>query len=207
MRRQMTYLQFPNYPDLPDDIKKEIFELVELQNFESFDDLLINSTPDIIEMVKDVYGFEAGESELGYTGLEARKMFPDLVKYHFLDVSEKIKQWVYDNLPIKAASINVQVMTTGKTIAPHIDEIRQHALNYLLTNGGNNVELIFYELKDPADEQWVHPQIFIPYDKLEAKETTRVPLNTWHILPTSKIHSVENFDPAQRRIALTISIL
>lgn len=202
----MTYLQFPNYPDLPDDLKKEILDLVETQNFETFDDLLINSTPDIIEMVKDIYGYDAQDSELGYTGLEARKMFPDLVKYHFLDVSERVKQWVYENIPVEAASINVQVMTTGKTIAPHIDEIRQYALNYLLSEGGE-VNLIFYDLKDPADEKWVHPQTFIPYDKLDPKETTRVPLHTWHMLPTSKIHSVENFDPAQRRIALTISIL
>ena len=202
----MTYLQFPNYPDLPDELKKEIFKIAELQDSETYDDLLINSTPEVIKMVKDIYGFEGAESKLGYTGLEARKMFPDLVKYHFLDASDKIKKWVNDTLPIKAASINIQTMTSGKSIAPHIDEIRQYALNYLLSSGGD-VDLKFYELKGPADEQWVHPQIFIPYDKLEVKETTKVPLNTWHMLPTSKIHSVENFDPTQKRIALTISIL
>lgn len=206
MRGPMTYLQFPNYPDLPDDLKTEILEIVKIQNFESYDDLLINSTPEIIEMVKDIYGFSAEDSELGYTGIEARKMFPNLVKYHFLDVSEKIKQWIYDNIPVEAASINVQVMADGTTVAPHIDEIRQYALNYLLSTGGD-VDLMFYELKDPADSKWVHPQTFVPYDKLEVKEITKVPLHTWHLLPTSKIHSVENVDPTQKRISVTISIL
>lgn len=202
----MRYLEFPDYPELPQELKKEILEFIDAQDFESFDDLLINSTPEVVQMVKDIYGFEGKDSELGYAGHVAREMFPTLIKYHFLEVSEKVKDWVRQNLPIEAASINVQVMIDGKSIAPHIDEIRRYAINYLLDTGGD-VELVFYELKDPADEKWIHPQMFIPYEKLEVKEVNKVPANVWHTLPTNKIHSVENIDPTRKRIALTISIL
>ena len=202
----MRYLEFPDYPKLPEDLKQEILDFIKTQDLESFDDLLINSTPEVVQMVKDIYGFEGKDSELGYASHEAREKFPTLVKYHFLDVPERVKDWVKENLPINAASINVQVMVDGSSIAPHIDEIRQYALNYLLDTGGD-VELLFYELKNPEDEKWVHPQMFIPYEKLEVKEVNKVPVDVWHTLPTNKIHSVENIDSTRRRISLSISIL
>lgn len=204
--KKLKYLEFPNYPDFPQELKQEIFELIDIQNFESFDDLLISSTPEVVQMVKDLYGFEGKDSKLGYAGHMAREMFPTLVKYHFLEAPENVKNWIKQYLPIEPASINIQVMIGGTSIAPHIDEIRQHAINYLLDTGGD-VELKFYELKDATDEKWIHPQMFIPYEKLEIKEVTKVPINVWHILPTNKIHSVENIDPSRKRIALTISII
>lgn len=202
----MSYLKFPDYPKLPTELVDEILILVETQDFSTFDDLLINSSPEIIEMVKEVYGFEGKDSLLGYAGAEAREKFTTLVKYHFLDVSEQIKQWVNENLPVEAASVNIQVMMDGQSIAPHIDEIRTQAINYIISTGGD-VSLLFYELKDPEDEKWIHPQMFIPYEKLDIKEETKVPCQVWHVLPTNKIHSVENIDPTKKRISLSISIL
>jgi hypothetical protein len=204
--KKMSYLQFPNYPTLPPDIIEDILATIDTQDFSTFDDLLINSSPEVIQMIKDAYGFEGKDSPLGYAGKEARAKFTTLVNYHFLDPSEKVKQWVADNLPVKAASVNIQVMTDGESVAPHIDEIRTQAINYLISTGGD-VSLIFYELKDPADEKWVHPQMFIPYEKLDIKEETKVPLQLWHILPSNKIHSVENIDSTKRRISLSISII
>lgn len=202
----MSYLTFPNYPTMPAELVDEILTIVEMQDFSTFDDLLINSSPEVIEMVKEVYGFEGKDSPLGYAGAEARARFTTLVNYHFLDVSDKIKKWVEDNLPVRAAAVNIQVMTDGESIAPHIDEIRVEAINYIISTGGD-VSLIFYELKDPADEKWMHPQMFIPYEKLDIKEETKVPCLMWHVLPTNKIHSVENIDPTKKRISLSVSIL
>jgi hypothetical protein len=202
----MAYLEFPPFPKLPEDIKQEILSIVEQSESVFLDDLLINSTPEIVELVKSVYGFEAKDSELGYTGEEARKKFPGLVNYHFLDVSDNIKKWVEGNIPVKADSINIQVMEKGSIIAPHIDEIRTKAYNYLIQTGGD-VSLVFYELANPEDSKWVHPQIFIPYEKIVRQEETKVPVDVWHILPTNKIHGVENINPTNRRISLSISVV
>jgi len=202
----MKYLKFPNYPKLPAELVDEILSIVNTQDFSTFDDLLINSSPEFIKIVKEAYGFEGKDSPLGYAGAEARERFTTLVKYHFLDVSERIKKWVEENLPVNAAAVNIQVMTDGQSIAPHIDEIRVEAINYIISSGGD-VSLIFYELKNSEDEKWIHPQMFIPYEKLHIKEETKVPLEVWHVLPTNKIHSVENIDPTKKRISLSISIL
>lgn len=202
----MAYLEYPAFPVLPEEIKQEILDIVAKSESVFLDDLLINSTPEIVELVKSVYGFEAKESELGYTGEEARKKFPGLVNYHFLDVSDNIRNWVNNNIPVQADSINIQVMEKGSIIAPHIDEIRTRAYNYLIQTGGD-VSLVFYELKDPEDVKWVHPQIFIPYEKIVKQEETSVPVDVWHLLPTNKIHSVENINPTDRRISLSISVV
>jgi hypothetical protein len=202
----MAYLEYPAFPVLPEEIKQEILDIVAKSESVFLDDLLINSTPEIVELVKSVYGFEAKESELGYTGEEARKKFPGLVNYHFLDVSDNIRNWVNNNIPVQADSINIQVMEKGSIIAPHIDEIRTRAYNYLIQTGGD-ASLVFYELKDSEDVKWVHPQIFIPYEKIVKQEETSVPVDVWHLLPTNKIHSVENINPTDRRISLSISVV
>ena len=202
---EMDYLQYPDFPAMPDDIKQEILRIVEETETEYLDDLLINSTPEVIEWVKEAYGFEAQESELGFTGQEARKMFPGLVNYHFLDVSEKITEWV-STFVEDPGSINIQVMEKGTIVAPHIDEIRTSAYNYLLDTGGD-ASLHFYELINAEDEKWVHPQTFIPYDKINSIEETKIGIDVWHTLPTNKIHSVENIDINKQRISLTVSIV
>ncbi len=202
----MSYLMYPSFPDLPKEIQQEILDIVNNDTSYLIDDLLISSTLETTEMVNQLYGFSANETDLGYPGTEARKVFPNLVKYHFLDANDKIKDWVNTNLPVNAASINIQVIEKGEHIAPHIDEVRVQAINYLLSTGGD-ASLNFYKLKNPKDEKKIHPQIFIPYEVLECMETNLVPANVWHILPTNKIHSVENINPTERRISLSISIL
>tara|TARA_R110000796_G_scaffold226460_1_gene342954 strand:- start:116 stop:745 length:630 start_codon:yes stop_codon:yes gene_type:complete len=200
---EMDYLEYPNFPSMPEDIKQEILRIVEETETESLDDLLINSTPEVIEWVKEA-GNEAQESELGFTGQEVRKMFPGLVNYHFLDVSDKITEWV--STFVEEPVIHIQVMEKGTIVAPHIDEIRTSAYNYLLDTGGD-ASLHFYELINAEDEKWAQPQTFIPYDKINSVEETKIGTDVWHTLPTNKIHSVENIDINKQRISLTVSIV
>lgn len=202
----MSYLKFPKFPPLPVTLIEKIFHIIANQKTETHDDLLINSTPEVIDIVKNVYKFTASDSDLGYTNQDARRNFPGLVKYHFFDVTDDIKFWVAKNIPVHPISVNIQVMEGGDIVAPHIDEIRNRAINYILSTGGENASLNFYDLKDPADLDKLHPQMFIPYEKLELKETNFIKENIWHILPTNKIHSVENIDPKLKRISLSISL-
>ena len=80
---EMDYLEYPNFPSMPEDIKQEILRIVEETETESLDDLLINSTPEVIEWVKEA-GNEAQESELGFTGQEVRKNVSWSCKLSFL---------------------------------------------------------------------------------------------------------------------------
>ena len=199
---EMDYLEYPDFPLMPNDIKQEILQIVKEAETEYLDDLLINSTPEVIEWVKEAY---EGESELGFTGQEARKMFPGLVNYHFLEVSDKIAEWV-STFVEDPGSINVQVMEKGTIVAPHIDEIRTSAYNYLLDTGGD-ASLHFYKLNNSKDEKLIVPQAFIPYDKITSVQETKISTDVWHTLPTTKIHSVENIDINKQRISLTVSII
>jgi len=202
----MAYLKYPAYPLMPEEIKQEIFDVVAKSENTRLDTLLISSSEEILNLVENAYDPNINKSKLGYSGQEARERFPGLVKYSFIDVSDTISKWVNTHIPIKYDSINIQVMEEGSIIPPHIDELRSKAYNYLIQTGGD-VSLIFYELNDYKDNTWIHPQMFIPYDKVTKKEEIKVPLDRWHLLPANKIHSVENINPGSKRISLTLSVI
>jgi hypothetical protein len=88
----------------------------------------------------------------------------------------------------------LQVVTGGKSVAPHIDasSARKDGFLYLLQAGGTDVRTVWYEVKEEYRDQKLIEYTGIPYDKLDIIESHCLEEDTWHWLNFSKIHSVEN---------------
>lgn len=196
------YISYLDYPPLPTDLERDILNTIEsYSNFEK-NNLLVNADLDTINLLGE--SEYTAETNIGYHYSQARKHFPNLVDYYFLDPSEHVKEWVLTNIS-KDVTINIQVMTNGIYVPPHIDEVRTSAINYLISTGSALTN--FYEPKPEFTDLLVTAQTAIPYERLDLKESSKIEKHVWHRLDVRKIHSVENIDPQAKRISLTLSIV
>ena len=197
------YISYLNYPPLPLELEQDILNTVESNSNFKENDLLVNTDQTTLDLFGEVE--YDPNNNIGYPYTEARKHFPKLVDYYFLDPSLAVKDWVYKNIS-EDVTINIQVMTNGTNVPPHIDEVRTSAINYLITTGGN-ATTDFYKPKTAFEHLPVTAQTAIPYKKLDLQQSQHIAPKVWHKLSVTKIHSVENINPQLKRIALTLSLV
>lgn len=210
------YFTYLDLPAIPQDIEARILELVDkpIQNFhtseefvrsiENRDNLNIEASEEIINAIKNAeYN---PDNSLGYHLSEVWTHASNLAEFDFLEVTEEIKQWVKDSINLKVAHVSVQSMYGGKTITPHIDEMRSFAYNYIVDTGGMP-STCFWKPKDEFKHLKLYAQTVFSYDRLDLVEEIKIEKGRWHKLDTRQIHSVENLDPTKKRISLSLSIL
>jgi hypothetical protein len=197
------YISYLDYPSLPIGLEQDILNTVKSNSNFKENNLLVNADQTTLDLIGKVE--YDPNNNIGYPYLEARKYFPTLVDYYFLDPSPAVKDWVHTHIN-KDVTINIQVMTNGTHVPPHIDEVRTYAINYLISAGGN-ATTDFYEPKVKFENVSVTAQTAIPYEKLDLKESKQIAEKVWHKLSVTKIHSVENITPQLKRIALTLSLV
>jgi hypothetical protein len=133
----------------------------------------------------------------------ATEHFNDLASFDFLPVSDIITDWVKENITPTPALVTIQVMQQGSIITPHVDEGRTSVYNFLLETGGGITK--FYRNSKEYMHLTAYPQTIFTHDRLEEVESIDIEKNRWHYLNVSKIHNVENIQPNQKRIALSLS--
>lgn len=211
------YFTYLDLPPVPQDIEERILDIVNnpIYNFHSSEEFVqhalenrnnlnIEASNEIINAIKNV-DYNPDDS-LGYHLSEVWNHFTDLAEFDFLEVSQEIKDWVKYNINLNVAHVSIQSMYGGKTITPHIDEMRSFAYNYIIDTGGET-STSFWKPKTEYSHLKVYAQTVFPYDRLELLEEVKIERGRWHRLDTRQIHSVENLDPNKKRISLSLSIL
>lgn len=209
-----TYLDFPS---IPKDIEEQILYVMDnpICNFHSSEEFLqhtienrnnlnIEASEEIINAIKNIeYN---PDNSLGHHLSDVRKYFSNLAEFDFLEVNDAVKQWVKDAINVNVSYVSVQAMYGGKTITPHIDEMRSYAYNYIIETGGD-ASTCFWKPKKEFEHLKSYAQTVFPYNRLDLVEEIKIEPGRWHRLDTSQIHSVENLDPTKKRISLSLSIL
>jgi hypothetical protein len=209
------YLTYVDLPPVPKYIRDQIIHIVEhpihnFQNSASFveyarKNLNIEASQEIIDAI---VGIEYNSQDsLGYHLSDAFKYFDDLANFDFLEVNDEIKKWVRENIDLDVIHISIQSMHSGKTITPHIDEMRNYAYNYIIETGGDKTSTCFWTPKVEYSHLKTYAQTVFPYDRLDLVEKIKIKECAWHKLDTKTIHSVENLDPHKKRISLSLSFL
>lgn len=211
------YFTYLDLPPVPADIEARILEISNnpIYNFhtseefvqhtiENRSNLNIEASDEIVNAIKNVE-YNPDDS-LGYHLSEVWNHFKDLAEFDFLEVSEEIKEWVKYNINLNVAHVSIQAMYGGKTITPHIDEMRSFAYNYIISTGGKT-STCFWAPKKEFSHLKAYAQTVFPYERLDLLEEIKIEQGRWHRLDTRCIHSVENLDPTQKRISLSLSIL
>jgi hypothetical protein len=211
------YFTYLDLPPIPQDIEQKILAVVStpIRNFHSSEEFLqytienrnnlnIEASEEIINAIKNVE-YNPDDS-LGYHLSDVWKHFKDLAEFDFLEVSEEVNKWVKDNINLDVAHVSVQSMYGGKSITPHVDEMRSYAYNYVIETGGET-STCFWKPKQEFEHLKVYAQTVFSYDRLDLVEEIKIEQGRWHRLDTRQIHSVENLDPTKKRISLSLSIL
>jgi hypothetical protein len=214
----MNFRYEDHLPTLPPEIIAELYQLIDkpIDNHHTSQEvfnyltnkittdtgLQLNAVNDqLLEKLKGLNCIK--EDSLGFPMDTAHKHFNDLATFDFLPVSNIITEWVNKNISPAPLLITAQVMHGGTTITPHIDEARTYVYNYIIETGGAVTR--FYKNAKGYEHLTAYPQTIFTYDRIEEIETINIETNRWHYLNVSKMHSVENIQPGQKRISLSLS--
>lgn len=216
-------IEYKDYPKLPTWLVDHIYNIINFKESspitydENFKERMLKEADMWIggadeETLKAIAYLDYNDNDtLGrpFTDPESYKYFINsLARFDFIPVDKIVEDWVSKNIPEKVIGVNIQVMHGGTIITPHIDELRNHALNYTLDRGGKDVRTVFYKIKEQFNHQKAYARTLIPFEKLDVVESISIPEMKWHKLSVSDdIHAVLNLDPTCKRIALSCSII
>ena len=214
----MNFRYEDHLPPLPEDIVKEIYQLIETpigdysdpsevynykkQEIASRPDLQLSSVNEDLLETFSKYSYDY-EDSLGHPISQANVLFDNLAQFDFLKVSDNVLEWTYNNITPKPGLVTIQVMYGGPIIIPHVDEGRSYVYNYLLDTGGAVTK--FYKNAKGYENLKAYPQTVFTYDRIEEIESIDIEKNRWHYLDVTKVHNVENIRPGQKRISLSLS--
>lgn len=217
----MSNFQYKDFPVVPEWLKTHILNLIESSTLpeisvheNNYQDEFVKSAEkwisadqEILDIISEVAYNK--DDTLGYH-FEERDVHDynkSLAFFDFLNVDKVITDWVEENIPDKVAAINLQVMYGGELVTPHIDEVRQCALNYIFETGGDSVETAFYKPLAEYSHLKVYPRTLIPFDRIEKTDSIIIEPNRWHEINVQSIHSVDHLDTTKKRISLSLSVV
>lgn len=102
--------------------------------------------------------------------------------YTIHEVQDDLREWLQKEFPDRT---KFRYQTLTKTVPVHKDIGRTECINYIIDNGGQNVQTIWYE------EDYVTPT-----------HNVILPERTWHLLQVDYYHTVTNIQG--RRFAITV---
>lgn len=198
-------ITYKDFPKIPDRLVNQILQLVSTINFQQ-NDFNLTTNDSLLELIKN-YTPDFNDKILGVAFNQAQQYFKEpIALFAFINAPEELTAWVKENIPIPYKDVNIQVMTGGTHVVPHVDEIRTGGLNYIIKSGGTDVVTTFYKPKLDYKNFKVVPQTALLPDTLDTVRSEILPTNLWHILDVTQIHSVNNLSSLDLRIAVTISL-
>lgn len=111
--------------------------------------------------------------------------------------SDEFEQWVRDNITPKFLDAGVSYRHfNSDTSGAHTDNTRDFVLSYNITNGGPNCGIAYWKNKERENESLMqHRGIqHLNFDNLEKIDELQGPDESWFLLATNILHSVENIE-------------
>jgi hypothetical protein len=115
---------------------------------------------------------------------------------------EDLVKWVEENV----TKNYIHVCTTKsddeskRIVGPHIDLSRNYTILYPVRTGGENVSTVWYRLK--SGENPLNRQYYLDYSELEEIDRVVIPAETWCVINSKCIHSVEGMTSSRHLIQI-----
>jgi hypothetical protein len=217
----MLNFEYKDFPQVPQWLIEHIYKLL---NASLLDEISVHGNNYRDDFVKSAEKWIAADQEILDIISEVEYNKDDTLGYHFeeresntynkslaffdfLNTDNIITEWVEQHIPDKVAAVNLQVMHGGELVTPHIDEVRQYALNYIFETGGDSVETAFYQPREEYKHLKVYPRTLIPFERIEKVESVIIEPNRWHEINVQSIHSVDMLAAGKKRISLSLSVV
>lgn len=207
----MNYISPVEFPTLPNDIVDAVYAFVEDNRAKMVDSPNIPNFK-LTEVERAIFkrsGKKDNPDNIGYKEGEVLK--EGACQFTFMRVGNSpINKWVEENIKLEGDSvihIHILEMYNGSFYFPHVDPVRTQVYNYVIETGGDDTETAFWKPKAEFNHMEVVPQVPIPYERIDKVHSYKMPLQQWHHLAVSNIHSIEHVDPTKRRLILSISTI
>lgn len=118
--------------------------------------------------------------------------------YQRCDVKQELVEWINTNVTEEYLHVSACEMYGESHNAPHTDTTRDFTLIYLTDLGGKGVKTVFYQEQnqDLYRPRHTHPN----YDDLVVLKEYELELNTWYLLDSRIVHSVEGIESTRKSI-------
>lgn len=118
--------------------------------------------------------------------------------YQRCDVEPQLNSWIDQQVTDQYLHVSACAMYGEEHNAPHTDTTREFTLIYLTELGGDGVRTVFYREQD----QEIHrPRHYHPdYHSLVTLEEYTLKPETWYLLDSRVIHSVEGIRSVRKSI-------
>ena len=146
------------------------------------------------------------ENSFGEPQHLSNQLYPNEASFEWFDIDDKIYECLKLILPISFDKEDVFIMASsnGDIVPPHIDDFRKSGINYIIESGGENVTTNHYKPQKEYEHLVSYPRTIFLLDKLDLIHSEVIKEKSWFKLNTKTIHSVQNINPHQQRISLTI---
>ena len=124
---------------------------------------------------------------------------------HSIFLDDECLLWGRNNVTKFAKDIRSTSTLPGlERCGAHIDRTRNYTLLYLLENGGDNHQTVFYQEKG-VDELFRPREYHVDnYDDLSVVSVVKLELNKWNLLQARILHSIENITRGRRSIQISL---
>jgi len=129
------------------------------------------------------------------------------INYSRLKLSPELEAWVQDNICSEFIHSAISVSDPGgvtDTHGPHVDGSRDVTLMWIHQTGGPAVDTVFWEVAGEPLVSAGRGKWLDTYSDLTEYTKVRFQPNTWYMLNTRIMHSVENLQSP--RIVLQVSL-
>jgi len=196
---------YRDFPIVPKHIVDKVLDIALNVNFLE-NDFNLTTDSNLLESIKE-FTPNFNDNLLGVAFNQAQQYYKEkIASFAFVNPPEELTEWVKENITLPYRGVNIQVMSGGEFVAPHIDEIRKGGLNYIIQTGGPDVKTKLYKPKLEYANLKVTPQTVFLYDTIDEVYSETLSINKWHILDVTQIHSVNNLDPLGVRISISVSL-
>ena len=156
----------------------------------------------IIENDREVINYNNFKDGVGRKILKDGELVPS-TNFPLRKGAEQLVDWVKTNITKNFIHVGSAESDPVKTICgPHLDMSRNYTAIYPIHTGGEEVFTIFYRLK--SGENPLNRQYYLNYDELEEIDRVVIPAETWCVLNSKCIHSVEGLTSS--RLTLQIGL-
>lgn len=196
-----------NFPVLPQSIIDDIKLAVSQANLDRFDYSL---------EIEELNQYERKLNK-NHLGIDLKVQNTDLIEKDLLEVGltkddfsrvylvlapKSVREWVKENIIPNGIS-KILVFKYGKTFVPYVDEFRNSAFNLYVHQSPEN-KIVFWKPKEEFKNLPALSDTYIPFSKIEIEEEYFTNTNQWFQIDVSKIHSLENLDPNETTIILSV---
>lgn len=111
------------------------------------------------------------------------------------------KLWINKNIATDYYEVSAQIIGKTTSASPHTDQYRRWHLMYIIDQGGDNVETVWYQEHNKPiwRDEHLYPS---NYNNLKELHRAVLPANTWIFFNSRIIHDVQNI--TSTRQALTV---